>query len=991
MPDPPPATGERLPVLFIGDRGHHVPYERIRSVFGSLAQQGFQLEWEEDLSFVTPERLGDFSCVVMYANQAQHSTVPQPFMKGLRDFVQSGGGFVALHCTTGCFMESPEWLEFVGARFVSHGGEVFTQEMVVSDHPLIKDWIPFESWDETYVQTHVPSDRTVLAMRGEEPWMWVRNEGKGRVFYTASGHDERTWTQPEFLDLLARAIDWTAGEEAASKRASLRLPEFSYEPQEFVPNYEAREKRMDFQLPSTPNQAQAHLIPPVGFEVQLFAAEPMVINPIAMDWDAQGRCWVIETPDYPNEVHKDGIGTDRISILEDTNGDGRADQKTIFADHLNLPTGLQVVSGGVVVAMAPHVVFMEDEDGDDQCDARTILTSGFGRFDTHAGPSNLYWGPDNALWGAVGYSSYTHASGERFGSGLWRLPLSQAEPEFVAQFTNNTWGLGWNDAGDLFGSTANGAPSFYAAVPKSILSRVEEHAAGAQPIFDNAWVHPALPEIRQGDWLGQYTSAAGHEVMTGSHIPTHWEDRVAMVCSPTAHTVGRFDIVADGAGWKTRNALNVCASTDEWFCPVQASVGPDGAIWIADFAQFIILHNLPGNPERGLPKIEYGDGNAHFNPMRDKAHGRIWRLVSKKYRVPSVSPTGLDWRKQSGGMTLLGHENRFWRTTARRLLVEAKDAVTLPWLMEGAHSTDSRLALECVRVLAGMGNVSEQLWKKSLQRQDLIFVKGVLGILTPSLASADALVTSGLLHDPRPQVQFAALKSAARMPSHQGVGVALSSVALENPGLEGWRQQALAAAVAAHADPFLQATAPLLPKVATAEGVNLIRNGDFEEAGEVDQGLPLAWSVRSYGGSAQHQWVEHEGRGGSRALLIESLGGADTSWCTEVEVEPHTRYRLKAWVKTEGLTHSGRTHGALVNVHPTHKKSESVHGNSDWTEVSVVCETGPGQKTASLNCLYGGWGHSTGRAYWDDVSLVSLGPSHSLSSLIQIAEQHALQ
>ena len=117
---------------------------------------------------------------------------------------------------------------------------------------------------------------------------------------------------------------------------------------------------------------------PAEFRVELFASEPDIIKPITFTFDERGRLWVVEAMDYPNEVLNGNPGDDRIKILEDTNGDGRADKITVFADHLNLPTSLTFANGGVIVAAAPHFLFLKDTNGDDKADVRQVLNTGWG-------------------------------------------------------------------------------------------------------------------------------------------------------------------------------------------------------------------------------------------------------------------------------------------------------------------------------------------------------------------------------------------------------------------------------------------------------------------------------------------------------------------------------------------------------------------------------------------------------------------------------------
>ena len=982
-----------LHVLFLGDRGHHRPADRLAEVYGPLSRAGFAIDWEEDVSRVTADRLADYDVVWMYANQAQDRVVPPQFYHDLAVYLEQGGGLFALHCTSGCYMESPQWRQLIGARFLSHGSEVFTQEVVAPDHPLMKGWEPFTSWDETYVQEHQTNDRLVLSRRGEEPWSWVKQFGKGRIYYNASGHDSRTWKEPQFLNLVQRSLDWCAGEEAAANRKAWSPPEFQFAEESWVPNYEGRDPHPLLQLPSTPDQALKSLIVPAGFRAELFAAEPMVVNPVAMTWDSQGRCWVAESPDYPNRVLEDGSGNDRISILHDEDGDGRADRKAVFCDNLNLPTGLLKTKHGLLVSQAPNLMLHKDADGDDRCDAHEIQFSGFGRWDTHAGPSHLRLGPDNRIWGAIGYAGFTRADGTSFGSGLWSWVPGEAEPRFEAQFTNNTWGLGFRADGEIFGSTANGAPAFHVGAPKPLLARTEPDAAGAAPIFETAAIHPTHPQIIQGDWFGNFTAAAGFSFGTGDRLPPGWDDDSAYVCAPTGRLVARLSVVRDGSGFQSRDAFNLCSSLDAWFCPVQAEVGPDGAFWIADFSQFLVLHNLPGDPERGLPEVSYGDGNAHRNPLRDSSHGRIFRLVPD---TPGTPAPDLRSGKPDSLIEALGHPNAFWRTTARRLFLASPDPEEdIRRLGKDWFSFTETQQVEILRLCTKYVSHEPYGWPSR------VMIGALMGsryeISRPLLASLSVfhlfprkdrfLGLSFLLEDRRssryaPHVQRHALMALARSPHEERAGIDLASYALTYDAGDPWLRSLLLAAATQHAESFLTAIAPMVPVEPKEAGPNLLVNGDFEAASSEDPERPVAWRVRSYGGEAQHAYHAAGGRNDSAFLRIQSNSGADTSWCTDVPVEPATRYRLSGWIRTEGMTHPGNTHGALLNVHPRHWVTEYVQDTQDWTRVQVEFETGPEEDSVSLNCLYGGWGHSTGTADFDDLELVALGPSQNLRSLV---------
>jgi putative membrane-bound dehydrogenase-like protein len=958
----PQLNTEPLNVLFIGDRGSHQPVQRLDDVYGKLIRAGVAVDYEDDVTVLDLGVLRKYDTIVMYANQAQHSKVPIEFMQALTRYVRGGGGFVGLHCTSGCFTESGSWLKFIGARFESHGSEVFTQT-VVGDPELLKGWSNFTAWDETYVQTHVDDDRTILTMRGDEPWSWIRNVGKGRLFYSASGHDARVWSTDGFFDMLLRAIVYTSGDDAQLKE----YPKFEYDVHDWVPNYEERNPQDLMQRASTPQQAEESLVVPAGMHAELFACEPMVVNPIAMTWDERGRCWVVESPGYP--ATRDA--GDRISILEDTDGDGRADKKTIFADGLNLPTSLLKVDGGVLVTQAPDLLFLKDTNADDLCDEHQVLFSGFGTWDTHAGPANLRWGLDNYIWGTVGYSSYTSEAGS-FGSGLWRWKPGLEHPEFMAQFSNNTWGIDFTSKGEIWGSAANNAPSFFVGIPSQAL---------AKPVFESPKVHPALPKIRQGDFFGNFTAATSHSFATGDQFPEWWNEKSAFICEPTAHLISRQETYADGSGFRTRDCFNVVSSVDDWFCPVQVDVGPDGALWVADFSQFIILHNLPGNPERGLPEIDFDAGNAHLNPLRDRSHGRIFRIV----RDGATAQPEFDLGGANADEVLpaLYSTNKFWRVTARRLLVEQEmfgasgilHTMVRKYLSKGA--TGELAGQEALRVLHGFDSYDDSYGtgfdtvNQIFASQQQAFGVVALDMMPRNTKFSQLLSDSDLIFSDDKNMQRHALLAAAEMQPSYAIAEDLLIAAKGLDREDAWLPDVLKIAIKTHSDQFSE--------LAAAEAED-----ETELALQPQRLFAETFAPETYSGTGEFT------RDGE-VLIIESEDGADCAYQVSVPVIGGYQYRYQGWVKTEKLSHEGDTHGALLNIHPKHIVSEYVVEDSDWTLVTVDFETAVDQLTVTLNCLYGGWGQSTGTAYYRDLSLTAVAPANSLSAYLKFAQQQPPQ
>jgi putative membrane-bound dehydrogenase-like protein len=948
-------------VLFIGDRGFHQPVDRLSDVYGELVRAGVAVDYEDDLDVINLAVLRQYDTVVMYANQAQHAEVPFDFMRAITRYVRGGGGFVGLHCTSGCFAQSEAWLKFIGARFESHGGEVFKQQLV-GEHPLLKGWQNFEAWDETYVQTHVEDDRTILSMRGDEPWSWVRNVGNGRLFYSASGHDARVWTTPGFFDMLLRAIVYTAGDDAQLRK----YPQFEYVAEEWVPNYEQRDPQDLMQVASTPQQALDSLVVPAGMHAELFACEPMVINPIALAFDEAGRCWVVESPGYP--ATRDG--GDSVSILEDTDGDGLADKKTVFADGLNLPTSVLKVDGGVLVTQAPELLFLKDTDGDDVCDERQVLLTGFGVWDTHAGPANLHWGPDNYVWGTVGYSGYKSDAGT-FGSGLWRWKPGLEHPEFMAQFTNNTWGLDFTSKGEIWGSTANNAPSFFVGLP---------NARRALPVFDSARVHPALAKTRQGDFFGNFTAATSHTFATGDQFPEWWNETSAFVCEPTTHSISRLESYVSGSGYRTRDGFNVAVSVDDWFCPVQVEVGPDGALWIADFSQFVILHNLPGNPELGLPSVDFDEGNAHLTPLRDKLHGRIFRVV--RNGEPAQSEFDLSSANADELLKAFDSKNKFWRVTARRLLIEqdlrGATGILNSMVRKFSDRGDNGLviALEALRTLAGFDSFNHpngqafDTIKETLMSQSVLFGEVALDVMPRNEKYAKLLADTDLIIAEAGNLQRHALQAAAEMPSSYAIANDLLEAAMKLDRADVWLSDALRLAIKAHSGPFAELAAGLMADESQAPIPEQILSAE-------------GFAQEIYSGSADFSLVDG-------VLIIESQVGSDCAYQMALPVTGGFKYRFSASISTEAVTDEGATHGALLNVHPHHIVSQYVVGDSDWTEVFVEFETDVNQLSVTLNCLYGGWGESTGRALYKNMVLAPIGPANSLLSFLEYAAQQPL-
>lgn len=814
-----------LKVLLLGDgREPHSSAALYAVLAPALARRGIQVT-----RALTPDplpdpgRLAHYDAVLLYGDDAS----PGPDQaSALAAFVAAGKGLVAMHAASSMFGSSEALGALLGGRLHASGGGEFRGEVVQREHPAVKGLEPFATWEEAFQPVSpLPEDRTVLMERAGEPQRqpltWVRTQGKGRVFYTVYGHDRRTWVQPGFHTLIEQAIRWTVEEKARQAWARLKMPPLAWVEGFNVPNYEQRDPAPAYQLPLTPQQSMRYIQAPAEFSVELFASEPDIVKPISFSFDERGRLWVIESVDYPNAVLNGAPGNDRIKILEDTDGDGRADKKSIFAEHLNIPTSLTFANGGVIVTQAPYMLFLKDTDGDGKADIRQPLSTGWGVRDTHAQPSNLQYGPDNRIWGVVGYSGFDgQMNGTRmqFSQGVYRFKPDGSDFEFVSGSTNNTWGLGFSETFDVFGSTANNDPSFNVAIPNRYFTGTEglpisitgarAQGPGYQSIAAFYAVHPVTPYIRQVDVHGGYTAAAGHHLYTARAFPKEYWNRVAFITEPTAHLVGQGMVEKQGAGFVTRDGWNLMAGAEEWVAPVHAQVGPDGAVWVADWYNFIAQHNPTPTG------YSNGKGNAYETSLRDHMRGRIYRISYRN--APPAKRWSLSKNDPAGLVAALSADNMFWRLTAQRLLVERGQQDVVPQLLAIVRNPAVDAigcnggAMHALWTLEGLGALAEPAGEAyraaagALKHPAAGVRKAAAMVLPKTAAAAAAILDAGVLRDPDLHTRLAATLVIADMPPAPAVGEALyAATRLPESYADRWLSRALFIAATRHRATFL--------------------------------------------------------------------------------------------------------------------------------------------------------------------------------------------
>ncbi len=783
------SASRRIEILFLGaDTEEHSSQKATALFVPAFAKEGLNVSFTDELKDLNSANLAQYDVLMVYGN---FPTVTPAQETAITSFVSGGKGLVAIHSASDMFKNSAAWAKLIGGRLDHHGPvSTFKAAVTQSQHPVLREFTPFETKDEPYVNKDAAADRTVLMDRPEgaarEAVSWVRNEGKGRVFYTALGHDETTWKDPSFTALIRGAVLWTGGDALRDQWEKLDMPSISYKPSVFIPNYEKRVPPLKYQEPLTPQASMKTMQVPPGFEVQLFASEPDITKPIAMNWDERGRLWIVESVDYPNDyfpTDKNYVGKDRIKICEDTDGDGKADKFTVFAEGLNIPTGLTFWNGGVIVGAAPYLYYLQDTNGDDKADVKKVLMDSWGTRDTHSGIGNLQYGFDNFIWGSIGYSGFNGKTPDgktmNFQQGIFRMRPDGTKMEFMGAFSNNTWGLGFSETFDLFGSTANNTHAVYVGIPPRYSADVKglPARAGSKKIDGHYYMAPDTYNVRQVDVMGGFTAGNGFNLYAARAYPKDYWNRIAFVNEPTGRVVHRAILEKNGAGYKEKDGWNLLASSDEWFEPSLTEVGPDGQVWIADLYNFIVQHNPTPIG------FENGRGGAYENPLRDHSRGRIYRVVYKN--SPKYKPLSLSKQRPAELVAALSNDNLFWRLTAQRLLVERGQKDVVPQLTSlaastkvdeigiNAGATHALWTLEGLGVTNGSNPAVTTTLAADLKNPAAGVRKAALQILPATPASLKAMRDAGMLQDKDPYTRLSAILFLTQLPPSDEIGAEL--------------------------------------------------------------------------------------------------------------------------------------------------------------------------------------------------------------------------
>jgi len=426
-----------------------------------------------------------------------------------------------------------------------------------------------------------------------------------------------------------------------------------------------------------------------GFRVELMAAEPLLLDPVAIDWDLAGRLWVVEMADYPLGMDAKGASGGRIRVLEKSNPAGPYDRSHLFLEGLNFPTGIVAWKNGVIVTAAPDIFYAEDADGDGVCDSKTLLFSGFHEGNQQLRMNGLRWGLDGWLHCASGSHTpnygkesriRSHLTGREIALGSRDFRFHPETGELVPLSGPSQFGRNNDDWGNWFG-VQNSYPLWHYVLEDRYLQR-NPHLIAPNPrkllTESNPRVFPVAEIGKQPNphtRVGRFTSACSGMVYRDQLLPLGEGFAHAFTCEPVHNLIQQNVLHRDGTSFRMVRDVpgespDFLASTDPWCRPVMVRTGPDGALWVVDMYRYVIEHPqwVPADAQKELaPYLRLGDGR-----------GRLYRVLPES--APARAVPDILAASSTQLVELLCHPNGWVRDAAQQRLMTQKDPATLPAL-----------------------------------------------------------------------------------------------------------------------------------------------------------------------------------------------------------------------------------------------------------------------------------------------------------------------
>lgn len=611
--------------------------------------------------------------------------------------------------------------------------------------------------------------------------------------------------------------------------------------------------------PTAPADASATFRVLDGFTMDLLAAEPFVASPVAMTYDENGRAYVCEMRDYPytdkakhkpNQENPTDAPIGRIRLLQDDDGDGVFDQSKIFAEDLSWPTGVACWRGGIFVAATPDIWYLKDHDDDGKADERRKVLTGFRKLNVQAVMNNLVWGLDNHIHGAGGTNGGQIRPGDQpeakpavLSRNDFRIDPATGEMELLSGGAR--FGGSFDDWGNRFLCNIRN-PAQHIVLPSRYLAR-NTFLAARSPIHDMAEAGDQLPvyrisppeewrEIRARRWAGErdiamprselvgagvVTSSSGVTSYRGTAYPEKYRGNV-FVCESSANLFYRLELTPDGVTFKAARVdgpVEMVASTDNWFRPVNFVNGPDGTLHVLDMYRENIEHPW------SIPE----DIHAAVDLESGRDRGRIWRLTPPGFEL--TKPPRLGNASLQELTSALTNPHAWWRETAQRLLFERQDKAAVPLVRAVLRNT--RLPQGRVHALWTLRGLS------ALEPQDILFglfdgepaVREQAVLLSETFLT-DNNVLAGVLtrvDDPAIRVRFQTALTLGELDPAKAID-ALVSIARRDAA-NPWVRTAVLSSVAESSDQLLgrlladkkfvidPASGPILRELASIVGV----------------------------------------------------------------------------------------------------------------------------------------------------------------------------
>lgn len=498
----------------------------------------------------------------------------------------------------------------------------------------------------------------------------------------------------------------------------------------------------------TPEEERLGFKLPEGFEIELFASEPDIGKPINISFDAKGRMWVTQSYEYPFPAK--GQGADKITILEDTDGDGKADKFTQFNDTLNIPLGILPMADGAVAYSIPNVYRFTDTNNDGKADAQKTMLGPFEHRDTHGMVNNFIRGYDGWIHACHGFTNESKVAGAdgdsifMISGNTFRFRPDGSRVEHMTHGRINPFGLAYDEWGYLYSTDCHTSPLYQLIKGGEYYQWGREEGMGFAPDMK-----PLEDEA---------TALAGIAYYADKHFPEAYQSNF-YIGDVVACRVYRNSFEFKGSSPVGKKEEDFVLSEDPWFRPVDVKLGPDGALYIADFYNSIIGHyEVP---------LEH--------PKRDKIRGRIWRITYKGAKNETV-----DWSAATVHelIAALDTDNLAVRMTAADQLVDriGESAAAPVAAIFAEEKISSRKYIHGLWVLQRLSALTEDLIKKSLAHEDPLVKTHTLGILEERAVNDEAFYPFIVeaLHDKDPHVQRAAVQLLVRYPNIENLKTTLA-------------------------------------------------------------------------------------------------------------------------------------------------------------------------------------------------------------------------